>query len=120
MEAGRPPVPKKGIRVTQHHPHLHSQTQLPLREGESVRSSRSRGISMSRDSGITLDRIYDNKHFSTVNNSHSKDKLNINTNSNDRSTHSKQKDETQTQSHTLISYKSLQLIPLHCDSQKGM
>lgn len=111
-------MPKKGIRVTQHHPHLHSQTHLPLGEGESVRSSRSRGISMSRDSGITLDRIYDNKHFPTGNNSHSKDRPNSKNASNDFSSHSKQMGEGPPQSRTLISYKSLQLIPLQPDSQQ--
>lgn len=107
MKGGRPPVPKKGIRVTQHHPQLHSLTQLPLGEGESVRSSRSRGISMSRDSGITLDRIYDSKHFPTANTSRSKDNLNSNRVSNDRNMNTKQIVEGQAQNRTLISYKSL-------------
>lgn len=75
---------------------------------------------MSRESGITLDRIYDSKHFPTGNTSHSKDKLNSNAARNELSNHSKQKGEGQTQSRTLISYKSLQLIPLHSEDQKRM
>jgi hypothetical protein len=74
-------------------------------EAESVRSSRSRGISTSRDSGITLDRIYDHKHFPTR--SDSQDRLSSNPNSNNRSSHSGQTGEGQALSRTLLSYKSL-------------
>lgn len=74
--SGVPPLhSRKGIKVMQTHPHLPINTpkqskmsevkefqQFPSETG-SIRSSRNRGISMSRESGINLDRIYDAKHF---------------------------------------------------------
>jgi hypothetical protein len=64
---GLPPTSKKGIRVLQS-PIAIRKERSREKEGadselRSLHSSRSKGISMSRESGINLDRIYDAKHF---------------------------------------------------------
>jgi hypothetical protein len=64
---GLPPISKKGIRVLQS-PIAIRRERSREKEGvdselRSLHSSRSKGISMSRESGINLDRIYDAKHF---------------------------------------------------------
>lgn len=64
---GLPPTNKKGIKVLQS-PVAIRMERSREKEGvdselRSVQSSRSKGISMSRESGINLDRIYDAKHF---------------------------------------------------------
>ncbi len=64
---GLPPPSKKGIRVLQGTVALRMERPRE-KEGfdselRSLHSSRSKGISMSRESGINLDRIYDAKHF---------------------------------------------------------
>ncbi len=72
---------------------------------------------MSRESGITLDRIYDHKHFPIA--SDSKDRLNIKPISNNRSIHTGQS-EGQAQTRTLLSYKSLDHIPLNSAMRQAM
>lgn len=62
----RPPLRhKKGIQVVQaSSPHHKISGRLRASGSGSVESlTRSRGISISRETGITMDRIYDFKHF---------------------------------------------------------
>lgn len=61
----RPPIKtKKGIQIVQS-PHMHK----PIVDsqdsayGSTQSISRSRGISISRENGINIDKIYDQKHF---------------------------------------------------------
>ena len=60
-----PPRQKKGIQVMQPpRPHPKLSTGLTHYESGSMKSlGRTRGISTSRESGITIDKIYDAKHF---------------------------------------------------------
>ena len=62
----RPPLKhKKGIQVVQSpQPHPRQSTHMQNSATGSVQSmTRSRGISISRETGITIDKIYDPKHF---------------------------------------------------------
>ena len=62
----RPPLRhKKGIQIVQSpQPHSKMPHHLQSSANGSIQSmSRSRGISISRETGITIDKIYDPKHF---------------------------------------------------------
>lgn len=59
MNNDKPSVPlKKGIKVYQPQTDKCKYGEQYTSNGQSIRSSRSRGISMSRETGINLDRIY--------------------------------------------------------------
>ena len=62
----RPPLrQKKGIHVVQSsNPHSKASNHMKTSATGSIQSmTRSRGISISRETGITIDKIYDPKHF---------------------------------------------------------